>query len=101
MGDLTELQREILLFEATWRPGRLLRRDAIKERFGISPNTYLKLLDEAIEVPAAQRIAPTAVESRRRSRARRREAWQVSEQRYPTVDTPVDTEADTPAEEAS
>lgn len=64
MAKLTPLQREVLLFESTWAPGSRRRAEAIRERFGFSSNTYMKVLDEAVRADDARQLAPSVVQRR-------------------------------------
>ncbi|RNL77321.1 DUF3263 domain-containing protein [Nocardioides marmorisolisilvae] len=67
---LTELERGVLIFDATWRggPGTSNRTAVIRHRFGLSPNQYLAVLNDSCEDPEALRIAPSVVIRRRAAR---------------------------------
>lgn len=65
---LTEREREILLFEASWRPTGRRKSDVVLERFGLRPTTYSTVLRLILEKPEAEVVSPALV---RRLRHRR------------------------------
>ena len=71
---LSERERAILDFERSWwlEPGR--KRDAIKQRFGVSAARYRQLLLGLIDRPAAEEFDPLVVRRLRRARDTRRRA---------------------------
>ena len=74
MGDLTDLERQLLDFAAlTWRsPGN--REDAIRERFGITAVRYQQRLRALLDRPEALAYAPSCVKRLQRLRDRRARA---------------------------
>lgn len=75
MGDLTQLERDLLDFEAAWwwrAPGG--REAAIRELFGHSAARHAQLLLGLLERPEAWAYAPTTVKRLRAQRAQRRAA---------------------------
>ncbi|RNL79634.1 DUF3263 domain-containing protein [Nocardioides marmorisolisilvae] len=65
---LTRLEREILLFEATWRTTRGRpsdRKTVIRQRFGMGVPAYIDILDGALEHPEAEGLAPAVLRRRR------------------------------------
>jgi len=82
--ELSELQRQVLIFEATWRPnsevGRA-RTAVIRDRFDLSATTYQRVLAEACAHPDAARVAPAVVrrhQATSRSRPRTSRASRVA-----------------------
>ena len=63
--EFSDLHREVLIFEATWRPNPAARgarrAEAARERFGFSLAQYLRILKEACAHPEAKRLAPSVV----------------------------------------
>lgn len=61
--SLTDLQRRILLFEATWRqaPGQPTRPHEIRSRFHMSYPKYMDELAAACRHPDAKKLAPAVV----------------------------------------
>ena len=71
MGELTDLERQLLDFAAlTWRsPGN--REDAIRERFGVTAVRYQQQLRALLRRPEALAYAPSTVKRLRRLEERR------------------------------
>lgn len=62
--DLPALHRQVLIFEATWRPSKArgnTRADAVRARFDLSMLEYKKIVAEACDHPDALRVAPAVV----------------------------------------
>lgn len=72
--ELTDREREILAFEASWRPGQAGREAEIRERFDISTPRYHQLLNALIDTPEALAHDPLLVRRLRRLRERRQRA---------------------------
>lgn len=71
---LSERERAILDFERSWWLESGRKRDAIKERFGVSAERYRQLLLGLIDRPAAEEFDPLVVRRLRRARDMRRRA---------------------------
>ena len=71
--ELTDREREILAFEASWRPGQAGREAEIRERFDISTPRYHQLLNALIDAPEALEYKPLLVKRLRRERSRRQQ----------------------------
>lgn len=72
MGELTDLERELLDFAALrWRSAGL-QEQAIRERFDISATRYHQLLHGLISRPEALAYAPVTVKRLQRLEERRR-----------------------------
>jgi hypothetical protein len=72
--SLSDRQRAIIDYERSWWvvPGRKASR--IRERFGLSPTRYYKMLNELLNQPDAMEYDPLLVRRLRRDRDRRRRA---------------------------
>jgi hypothetical protein len=68
---LSDLDREVLAFETDWVAHAGIRDTAVRERFGLSPADYHRLLSRLIDRPAAEAHAPRLVRRLRRLRAAR------------------------------
>ena len=71
--DLTDLDREILAFEADWVTHAGAKDSAVREKFDLTPTGYHQLLNRIIDNPAAEAHAPRLVRRLRRLRATRQE----------------------------
>ncbi|MFC7492679.1 MULTISPECIES: DUF3263 domain-containing protein [unclassified Nocardioides] len=73
-GDgLSDLDREILEFEADWVAHVGTKDEAVRDRFDLTPTGYHQLLNRLIDLPAAEAHAPRLVRRLRRRRAARQE----------------------------
>ncbi len=73
-APLTERDRAMIEFEATWFTIDQDRHDAIRARFACSVEDYNLELNRVIDHPAALEIDPLVVRRLRRHRERRRRA---------------------------
>ncbi len=73
-SPLTERDRAMIEFEATWFTIDQDRHDAIRARFACSVEEYNLELNRVIDHPAALEIDPLVVRRLRRHRERRRRA---------------------------
>lgn len=72
MGELTDLERELLDFAGlTWRSAGL-REQAIRDRFGVSATRYHQMVHGLIQRPEALAYAPSTVKRLQRLEERRR-----------------------------
>lgn len=72
-GDgLSERERAMLDFEATWRASRQPKDDQIRARFGLSTPRYYQNINALIDRPEALAYAPVLVQRLRRLREQRR-----------------------------
>jgi hypothetical protein len=71
---LSERDRAILAFEASWwtRPGS--KEEAVKASFGISISGYRRILAVLVDTPEAEALDPLLVRRLRRARDQRRRA---------------------------
>jgi len=69
---LSQRDKEILEFEESWwtRPGS--KASAIRDRLGLSPTRYYRLLAELVESPEAMAQSPLLVRRLRLRQSRRR-----------------------------
>ena len=67
---LTDLDRQILLFEEEWRGGKSAKSNAIQQRFGISSVQYHHRLAVLVDDPRALRRAPQLVHRLQDARAK-------------------------------
>jgi len=84
-AELTERDREILDFEASWwtRPGP--KSDAVRSHLGMSPSLYYRRLADLLDNEDAMAHSPLVVlRLRRRRDERRRERFEgVAEPQHP------------------
>lgn len=71
---LTELEEQILAFEAQLWTSRDLKAQAIKHTFDLTDTRYYQLLNDLIDEPAALAHSPMLVGRLRRLRGRRQSA---------------------------
>jgi hypothetical protein len=69
--DLTDRERDILVFERQWWSHAGAKDQAIRERFGLSATRYYQLLNSLIERREALEVDPMLVKRLRRLRASR------------------------------
>lgn len=72
-GDLSADEREILAFEGDWTAHVGTKDTQVRERFGLEPADYHRLLGRLIDRPDAELHAPRLVRRLRRQRAARQE----------------------------
>lgn len=72
MSDLTDRDREMLDFEATWWRYPGAKEQAIRDRFEMSATAYYQVLNALIERPEALAERPTLVRRLLRIRSIRR-----------------------------
>jgi hypothetical protein len=70
--ELSERDRAILDFEASWWTEPSSKKDAIQARLSLSPTRYYRLLAALVDTPEAAAYRPLVVHRLRRSRADRR-----------------------------
>jgi Protein of unknown function (DUF3263) len=73
-GALTERDKAILDFEASWFVIDGDRIDILRERFACSPEEYTLELNRVIDHPGAIEFSPLVVRRLQRNRQRRRRA---------------------------
>ena len=71
--ELSDLDREILEFERDWVAHAGAKDAAVRDRFDLDPAGYHRLLNQLIDLPAAEEHAPRLVRRLRRLRAARQE----------------------------
>jgi hypothetical protein len=71
---LSDREKAILEFERSWWTLDGVKDALVEERFGITSDTYYRLLNELLERPEAQQFDPLVVRRLRRLRDRRRRA---------------------------
>lgn len=72
-AELTELHREILEFERDWVAYAGTKDEVVRERFGLTPTDYHRLLNRIIDLPEAEDHEPRVVRRLRRRRSVRHE----------------------------
>lgn len=70
--ELSERDREILDFEREWWRVPGSKQAAIRERFGMSPASYYRLVSAIIDAPTAPGYDPLTVKRLRHRREQRR-----------------------------
>jgi Protein of unknown function (DUF3263) len=70
-AELTERQRDMLVFERQWWRHAGSKEQAIRERFGLSATRYYQVLNALLDDPAALAYDPLVVKRLRRLRATR------------------------------
>lgn len=75
-AGLTERERAVLEFEASWwlLAGSRPKRQAIREELGISPTSYYATVEALIDRPDAELAQPLVIARLRRRRTERRRA---------------------------
>jgi hypothetical protein len=71
VDDLTELERDVLIFERGWWRHAGAKETEIRERFGLSGHRYYQLLGALIDRPEALTHDPQLVNRLRRLREQR------------------------------
>jgi hypothetical protein len=71
---LSELDRAVLAFEATWSRHTAAKEESIRDAFGLSAARYYQLLNAVIDSPAAVRHDPMLVARLQRARDARASA---------------------------
>lgn len=71
VDELTDRQRDMLVFERQWWRHAGSKEQAIRERFGLSATRYYQTLNALLDTPAALAFDPIVVGRLRRLRATR------------------------------
>lgn len=66
--ELSELEKQILVFERQWWKQAGAKESAIQQTFGLSPTRYYQLLNRLLDSPAAMEAEPAVVGRLRRLR---------------------------------
>jgi len=70
--ELSERDLEILAFERSWWQAGGSKAVAIRQRLGISPGRYRRLLEALVDRPEAELADPLLVRRLKRARLKRR-----------------------------
>jgi hypothetical protein len=71
LGDLTDVERQILDFERQWWKYAGAKEQAIRDNFGMSATAYFQQLNALIDRPEALMAEPMLVKRLRRLRGTR------------------------------
>jgi hypothetical protein len=73
-AELTDREREILVFERHWWKYAGAKEQAVRELFGVSPTRYYQVLNALLDRPEALAHDPMLVKRLRRMRRSRQHA---------------------------
>jgi hypothetical protein len=78
MVELSACEREILTFERDWWKHAGAKETALRERLGLTPETYYRALNDIIDLPGALAHDPLLVRRLRRQRISRQRQRRAS-----------------------